>query len=285
MEALLREIRYGLRTLLKKPGFTLITIITEHDKMRAARVAILNRAAAQAFFPEQDPLGKKIKTALQADYPGSEQYIEVVGVADDVRYGRIEEVSEPEIYLSAWQPVSLPSTLIIRTGDEPTKLVSAVRSEVRRLDPDLPIYGVKTMPERVAEATSRTRFIAFMLSMFAALSLTLFAVGIYGVMTYAVSARTKEIGIRLALGARAHDAVRLLLRYGMSLTLIGVVIGLAVSYIATRVLNSQLYGVSTTDPETFAAITSLLIVVAFLACYIPARRATKVDPMVILRHE
>ncbi|HWP42751.1 MAG TPA: FtsX-like permease family protein, partial [Blastocatellia bacterium] len=258
---------------------------SDQDRVGGRRVAILNRTAAERFFHGQDPLGKHINVHLRAHYPGAEQLIEVVGVAEDVRYGKIDEVIEPEIYLSAWQPVVSHPTLIIRGSVDPAALVSAVRREVRLLDPNLPVYGVRTMRERVAEVTSRTRFIALMLSLFAGLALTISAIGIYGIMAYAVSIRTKEIGIRLALGAQTGDVMRLVLRQGMGMTVAGLVIGLAASYAVTHVLGSQLYGVEATDPATFALVIILLTSVALAACYIPAKRAAGVDPMAALRYE
>ncbi len=260
-------------------------VFTEQDRIGAKRVAILNRTAAHRFFPGADPVGKLIRVHLAADYPKAEPLLEIVGIVGDVKYGRIEEVSRPEIYLSAWQPVAHPATLIIRARVDPTTLVSAVRREVRLLDPNLPLHGIETMAERVAEVTSRTRFLALMLGLFAGLALILSAIGIYGVIAHAVSARVKEIGIRMALGAESRAVLWLVLQNGIRLTFVGLALGLIASLAATRVLSSQLYGVSAIDATTFVMIALLLSVVALVASYLPARRATRVDPMVALRYE
>jgi putative ABC transport system permease protein len=258
---------------------------TERDRNGAKRVAIIKQAAAQQFFGGEDPLGNRLSSGFAADYPNAEPLVEFVGIVDVVKYGRIEEDTKPGIYLSAWQPIGPPSLLIVRAQGDIATLVAAVRREVRALDKNMPVYGVKTMTERAAEVTSRTRFIALLLGLFAGLALILSATGIYGVMAYAVSARTQEIGIRIALGAQTGDVLGLVLRQGFVLTLIGLVMGLAGSYAASRALTSQLYGVGATDPVTFGLVTLLLVAVALLACYIPARRAIKVDPMVALRCE
>ncbi|MFN7949879.1 MAG: ABC transporter permease [Blastocatellia bacterium] len=269
----------GIR-LLKGRG------LTEQDRPGAPRVALINATAAARLFPGEDPLGKRFTTPYPASYPGAEPLIEIVGVVDDVKYGRIEDEVEPGIYLSAWQPTNLPSLLIIRTGRaEVSSLLAAVRNEVKKLDRNMPVQAVKTMRERSAEMTSRMRFIALMLSLFAALALVLSAIGIYGVMSYVVAGRTREIGIRLALGAQRKEVLRLVLLSGLRLTLSGLLLGLAASLATTRALQSQLYGVSATDPRTFAGIAMLLALVALLACWLPARRATKVDPLVALRCE
>lgn len=202
-----------------------------------------------------------------------------------MKYRRIEEPPGPDVYLSYLQPVDLPSLLIVRASGDHQSLVSALRREVQGLDKSMPVYDVKTMSERAAEVTSRTRFTALLLALFAGLALALSGIGIYGVMAYAVAERTREIGIRMALGARAGEVVRLVLRQAIILTLAGLTFGLVAAYAATRLLASQLYGVNASDPTTFAAMSVLLVGVALGACLVPARRATKVDPMVALRYE
>jgi putative ABC transport system permease protein len=216
---------------------------------------------------------------------GEKEFGEVVGVVGDVKYGPAEEVFEPEIYLPYLQPTEDASFVIVRTTNEPNQIVPALRKEIIALDKNAPIYDVKTMKERSAKATSRTRFSALLLGIFAALALVLSAVGIYGVMAYAVSGRTREIGIRMALGANRRNVLGLVMRDGIILTISGVALGVAGALAATRVLESQLYGVETTDATTFAVVSLLLAAVALAASYIPARRATKVDPMIALRYE
>ena len=202
-----------------------------------------------------------------------------------MKYGRIEERVEPNVYLSFLQPADSASTLIVRSSLEKGALVAAIRREGLTLDRDVPLTRILTMDERSAEVTSRTRFIALLLGLFAGLALLLSGIGIYGVMAYSVLMRTREIGIRMALGARPADVFRLVLTEGTILILIGLVAGLGAAYAATRILASQLYDVSSTDPLTFALIALLVSSAAVLACYLPARRAAKVDPMIALRYE
>ena len=265
--------------LLKGRGFT------EQDRIGAKRVAIINQAAVQRFFPDEDPIGKRIKIFFTPQYETSDQFIEVVGIANDVKYGRIEELPGPDLYLSYLQPVNTPSMLIVRASGDRQALVSALRREVGALDRNMPVYDVKSMSERAAEVTSRTRFSAVILALFAGLALGLSAIGIYGVMAHTVAQRTREIGIRMALGAQAEDVVRLVLGDAIVLTLAGLTLGLGAAYAATRLLATQLYGVSTSDPITFAAISILVVGMALAACFVPARRAARVDPMVALRYE
>jgi putative ABC transport system permease protein len=249
-------------------------------------VAVINRAMAEHFWPGSEPIGRRINpTRLRARYASAETWIEIVGVVEDVKYGAIEEPAGPTLYLSAWQPALTPDSLSIRTAGDPTAVVAAVRREVRALDPGVPIYRITTLRERASQATSRYRFSALLMSLFAGLAVLLAGVGIYGVMAYSVSQRTRELGIRVALGAQQREIFRLVIVDGAVLTLVGLGLGLVAARAATRVLTSQLYQVRATDPMTFAAVALLLTVVALVACYIPARRAAKVDPMVALRYE
>jgi predicted permease len=257
--------------------------LTGEDRAGSKRVALINETAARKIWPGEDPIGKRIRPAI--GWQPADDWAEVVGVVGDVKYGAVEEADHPDVYLSCFQPTDMTDTLIVRSTLDRAALTAAVRRESLALDRNIPVYNVRTMDERISEVTSRTRFIAFLLAIFAGLALILSAIGIYGVISYAVAARTREIGIRMALGARASDVLRLIIRQGMTLTLIGVGIGAAASLALTRYLATMLFGVNPTDPLTFAAIAVLLTLVALLACWIPARRATRVDPMVALRDE
>jgi putative ABC transport system permease protein len=258
-------------------------VFTEEDRAGAPRVALINQTAAEKFFPGEDPIGKRLRPYVTPNYDTHENFVEVVGVVADVRYGRLEEAIEPDIYVSSLQPTDRTYTLIVRSSVDPAAITEAVRREVLALDRNVPLTAIQTMEERAAEVTSRTRFIAVLLGLFAGLALALSGVGIYGVMAYHVSARTREIGIRVALGARGGDVLRLVVAQGMKPVLIGIVIGVGAAYALTRSMKTLLYGVSATDPLTFVGIAVLLALVALLACYIPARRAAKVDPLEALR--
>ena len=256
---------------------------TNQDRKGAKRVAIISDAAARRLWPDEEALGKRIWLSMGWE---KDDFAEIVGVAGDVKYRNVEQAAEPEVYIPYLQTVEEPpSFVLIRTAGDPAALVAGLRREVFALDKNVPVYDVKTLEERSRDATSRTRFTTLLLGVFASMALLLSAVGVYGVMAYAVAGRTREIGIRMALGAQKADVLRLIMSDGIILTLAGIIIGLGASLAATRVLASQLYGVGATDPATFVAVSAILAAVAMAASYIPARRATKVDPMVALRHE
>jgi putative ABC transport system permease protein len=271
----------------KTLGITLLRgrVFTPQDRAGAPRVALINKAAAEKFFPGEDPIGKRLRPYAHPQYQTTELFVEIVGVVADVPYSRLEEGIGPDVYVSALQPTGRTPILIVRSSLDPAALTAAVRREVLALDRNVPLTAIQTMRERAAEMTSRTRFIAVVLGLFAGLALLLAGIGIYGVMAYSVSARTREIGVRMALGAQPADVVRLVLKGGMSLAVIGVGVGLLASLALTRLMKGLLFGVSANDPLTFSAITLLLLGVACLACWLPARRATQVDPLVALRCE
>jgi putative ABC transport system permease protein len=268
-------------------GITLLRgrVFTEQDRVGAPRVALINKAAAEKFFPLENPIGKRLRPYVTAEYQTSEIFLEVVGVVADVPYGHLEEAIGPDVYVSGLQPTDPLRMLTVRSILGAAALTAAVRREVLALDRNVPLTAIQTMQERAAEVTSRTRFIAVVLGLFAGLALLMAGIGIYGVMAYSVSARTRELGIRMALGAQGGDVTRLVLKGGLSLAGIGVGVGLLASLGFTRLMKGLLFGVGANDPLTFGAITLLLLAVAGLACWLPARRATKVDPLVALRCE
>jgi predicted permease len=253
---------------------------TEHDDDKAARVAIINETLARRFWPGEDPLGKQF--ALGG--PESPK-MQVVGVAQDGKYTGLNEAPRPFVYRPQWQYRVGATTMVVRAEADPQKVIALVRGELQQLDPNMPIASVRTLVERLSLPLLPARIVASALGGFGLVALLLAAIGIYGVMSYAVSKRTREIGVRMALGARAKDVLKLVMTQGMALTLIGVAIGAPAALGLTRLMKSVLFGVSATDPLTYAGVAALLTLVALLACYIPARRATKVDPMVALRCE
>ena len=255
-------------------------LFNDHDDANSTPVILINETLARRFMPRQQPIGQRI------DLGGDEKEIrEVVGVVADVKNDDFDEQPDPAVYVPHAQKPSRTMSLVIRATQDPTRLASAVRSEVQALDPSLPVSNIKTVNQMIDERISAKRLMTYILAVFGLTALLLASVGIYGVMSYAVTQRTQEIGIRMALGARAIDVLKLVVRNGMSLALIGMAIGLAGAYALTRLLANLLFHVTPTDSLTFAAVSLSLILVALLACYIPARRATKVDPLVALRYE
>ncbi|HYY98056.1 MAG TPA: ABC transporter permease [Pyrinomonadaceae bacterium] len=255
-----------------------------HDDETARRVVIVNQSLARRDFPGEEAVGKRINTGATAP-DGQPAWFEIVGVVADVRSLELSSEPEPEIYTSYLQDPFADMSYVLRTSVEPDGLTPAVREAVRQVDRAQPVTGFKEMEQVVGEAAAQPRFNSLLLAVFAGLSLLLAAAGIYGVMSYGVTQRTREIGLRVALGAQSRDVLRMVVGQGMWLTLLGVGIGLAAAFGLTRVLRSLLFGVSETDPLTFATVALLLTFVALLACYVPARRAAKVDPMVALRYE
>jgi putative ABC transport system permease protein len=258
---------------------------TPHDSADAQAVVVINRTMAERFWPGQEALGKRFKVG-SSDSPNP--LMMVVGVVGDVRQSSLDQALKPEMYVSHLQDrrfFAIPRDLVAQTTGDPLALAAAVRAEIWKLDKDLPLYRVRTMEQVLAASVAGQRFNMMLLAVFAALALLLAAVGIYGLMSYAMTQRTREIGVRLALGARASDVLWLVMGQGLILTISGVAVGLAGAFALTRVMTGLLFGVSATDPMTFTLIAALLTLVALLACWIPARRAAKMDPMVALRCE
>lgn len=257
---------------------------TERDTANAPLVMIINQAMARRDFPNENPIGKRISFGGN-DPKGQPVWWEIVGVTADVRNLELREEASPELYTSALQDTWSGMSVVVRTTVEPASLASGVRRIVADVDKSAPVSEVKTMEHIVDEAVTQPRFNLFLLGLFGGIALLLSAAGIYGLTAYAVTQRTHEFGIRMALGAQVGDVLKMILGQGMRLIGVGVVIGLIASFALTRLLKSLLFGVSVTDPLTFVAIAVVLMSVALLACYIPARRATKVDPLMALRYE
>jgi putative ABC transport system permease protein len=231
-------------------------------------------------FPDEDPIGKTMIIGYGDAVPR-----EIIGVVGDVKHAGLAKDQRVETYAPCDQTPLPFVTLVVRSTSDTAGLLTAIRREVQAVDKDQAFVNVRTMRERISNSIAQPRFYTLLLSVFAVVALMLAAVGIYGVMSYSVTQRTREIGIRMALGADRRDIVKMVIRQGMTPAVIGVAIGLAAALALTRLMASLLFAVSATDPVTFGAISLLLATVALVACYIPARRATKVDPMVALRYE
>ncbi|HEU4597852.1 MAG TPA: ABC transporter permease [Pyrinomonadaceae bacterium] len=256
---------------------------TEQDGPDAPGVAILDETMARKYWPNEDPVGKRISFETGPD--NNPRWREVVGIVGHVRHKDLEGESRVQYYVPLVQRPNPGIFLAVRTLGEPEALTASVRGVIRELDRDLPVYKVTTMEQLVSDSMAQRRFSMLMLGIFAVVALLLASVGLYGVLAYSVTQRTREIGVRMALGAQTRDVLKMVVGQGMVLALAGVGVGLVGAFAVTRLMSSLLYGVTATDPLVFAAVALLLTAVAFLACYIPARRATRVDPMVALRYE
>jgi putative ABC transport system permease protein len=255
-------------------------VFADSDGPQAPPVLLINKAMADRFFPNEDAIGKRLQLGIN-NFAG-----QIVGIVGNVKHVGLDAEVNDEVYLPYSQaPFSIDMTLLVRTSGDPMSLAGAMRNELATVDKQISIGKVRTMDTIMAESVAQHRFRTLLLGLFGVSALLLASVGIYGVMSYAVTQRTKEIGIRMALGAQVSDVRKLVMRNGMTLALIGVAIGLAGAYGLTRLMTSLLFGISATDAWTFVGVSAVLMAVALIACYIPARRATKFDPLVALRYE
>jgi putative ABC transport system permease protein len=256
-------------------------VFTNQDTAKTTEVMVVSDAFVKRYFPNEDPIERRIVFDGNDKTPR-----EIVGVVADVKRNGLDNDVQPELYVSHLQRPERRLNLVIRTEQsDASQLSPAVRAEVRAFDANQIIWRVRTLEELVGTSVAPRRFNMLLLGIFASVALVLAAIGLYGVMSYSVSWRTHEIGIRMALGAKGTDVLRLVVRQGMSMTLIGLALGLVGAFMLSRVMVGLLYGVSATDPLTFAGVSLVLLGVAFLACLIPARRATRVNPIVALRTE
>ncbi|HJY28419.1 MAG TPA: FtsX-like permease family protein, partial [Pyrinomonadaceae bacterium] len=266
-----------METPLKRGRF-----FTAADDRQGPQVALVDEALVQRYFNNRDPVGLRIKRGG----PTSEApWITIVGIVGNIKSDGFDQPDQPHLYFPIFQNPAYAIAIYLRTDVAPFTLTQSVREQVRAVDKDLPVFGERTMTQVTAESVSRRKFAMQVVGLFGILALLLAGVGIYGVIAYSVSQRTREIGIRVALGASRSAILHWVLKQGMILTIAGVVIGIIGAIALTRLLRSLLFGIGPTDTLTYGVLATLLILVAFIACYVPARRATKVDPLVALRYE
>jgi predicted permease len=256
--------------------------LSPQDGAQSPRVTVVNQAFVRRFFANENPIGKRLRFG-----PDRSSEAEIVGVTQDAKYTSLRAEIPPTVYVTWLQEIPRLGQMNfeVRVGGDPANLLSAIRQAVREVDSNLPLFDVKTQVEQASQSLAQERLFAALLSFFGALALALAALGLYGVLAHSVAQRTREIGVRMALGAEARHVLRLVIGQGMLLVCVGIAVGLTSAYWLTKWLSSWMYGVDVTDPLTFGAIALLLTFVALLACWIPARRAAKVDPMIALRCE
>ena len=256
-------------------------LYNEQEMTESRHVIVINEAMARTHFPNEDPLGRRITVTMSENPVPSE----IIGIVGDSKHEGLDKEARPTVFWPHPELSYRAMTIVARTAGDPLALAQAAQREIQAIDPNQPVSTIRTMEQWLAESVARARFNTLLLGLFAALAFVLAAVGIFGVMSYTVTQRTHEIGLRMALGAQSRDVLLLIVGQGLTLTLVGVGLGLAGAYALTRLLASLLFGVTATDPVTYGVVAALLLAVALLACYIPARRATKVDPMEALRYE
>ncbi len=258
-------------------------VFTDADKQDAPSVIIINKTMAETYFPNEDPVGKRMQTG---DYNPQAPFDTIIGVVDDVKYQGLNQERKPTMYWPYLQNTWWRSMYVaVRTQNDPLQSVAGIRKEVWSIDQDLPVSSIKTMEQLMSESVNEPKAMTTLFAMFGAVALILASIGIYGVMSYTVTQRTREIGIRLALGAQKSDVLQMVIKQGLKLAIIGVCLGLIASFALTRLMADLLFGVSATDVLTYVAVSIILAGVALVACLVPARRAAKTDPMVALRYE
>jgi putative ABC transport system permease protein len=252
----------------------------DRDRFSSRPVALVNHAFVDRFYPGQNPLGKQLRVCWTIEKP-----VEIVGVVADARQAQLQDAPEPTIFLSNSQAPMYFATLVVRATGDPGRMARSTEEAIHRVDPDQAVSDIQSMQTVFSDSVSSPRFQAVLLLVFAGLAVALAMIGVYGIVSYSVSQRTNEIGIRVALGARAADVARLVLREALTLAGIALLLGLAGSLALSRVLQSLLFAVTPTDPVTLASVCFLVLAVSALAAVLPARRATRIDPMVALRYE
>jgi len=254
---------------------------TEQESVEARHVVIVNESLARTHFPDEDPIGKKLVINMMDEPVPSE----IIGIVKDTLHQGLDSKPRAMTYWPHPELAYSGMSLVIRAEGDPLGLAAGVQREVQSIDHDQPIAEIRTMDQLFAASIARSRFSTLLLAIFAGVAMVLASVGIYGVMSYTVTQRTHEMGIRLALGAQPLDVLRLIVGRGMLLAFTGVALGVGGAFALTRLLESLLFNVSATDPLTFASIAIIVVVIALLSCYIPARRASRVDPAIALRYE
>jgi predicted permease len=255
---------------------------TDQDNEHSASVVLINKSLAQRLWPDQDPIGQQLRPVVGDSSP---RWYRIIGIVADAKQRGLGTEQRPAIYRSYYQSMARYTFVLVRTRSDPMSLATAVQNAIASVDPRLPLGAVQTLNQQLAQSVSTQRFSMTLLVLFAGLALTLAAIGVYGVAAYMAAQRTHEVGVRMALGAQPVDIVKLVLGEGLRLGLVGVLVGIASALALTRVMRNLLYGVSATDPLTFFAVSAVLVGVALAACYLPARRAARVDPIVALRFE
>ena len=258
-------------------------VFTDHDTADVTPVAIVDATFARTHYPGESVLGKRLRFGGHDD--AESKWIEIVGMVGHVKNYGVDQESRVEVYLPYYQSPVTGVTLILRTEKDPASLGAPLRAAVKAADPEVPVYAMRTLSELVSDRTAQRRLAVMLIMVFATVALVLAAVGIYGVMSYAVAQRTQEIGIRMALGAEREQILRMVLRHGTLMALSGVALGLLAAFGLARLITSLLFQTSAADPPTFSVVPLVLIAVAVLACYVPARRATRIDPLVALRYQ
>jgi putative ABC transport system permease protein len=256
--------------------------LSDTDGPDQPQVAVVDQGFVQRFFPGHDPLGKLIKIGAE---DSKTPWAQIVGVVGDVHYEPYDRQEMPTVYMPYQQSPTDLVFLTIRTNRDPSSYAAAARAQIARIDPDQPVFDITPFQKVIENHLLGLSYVATMMTLMGVIALLLASIGVYGVMAYAVTERTHEIGVRLALGAQPREVLRLVLRRGLILTFVGLIIGLPIAFGVAQLMSNIIYGVSAADLLTFGGIGALMCIITFLACYIPARRAMQVDPMIALRYE